>query len=563
MRMQAERARPVVGIDRRAWKSRVWRRNHARHGVSDVVATILLLGLTVTLFSAIFAFVTKFPSPPAQNVDQFQATLVTGSGSITKLAIEQTGGPSVPPGDHVFLVASRTVTNWQFSRASGILVSWGTSNSTSGWSTGQFWTTTFSPGLTMPTNITIYVVSSTSLLYTTTVPGVTPNEPPVISSVYPSPSEPAAGAAFVLYAQTSAYASTMTVTASFAAVPGLTTLGTGGNGTVSLTYTVSTGLWSYSVPASKTTTNGTYEVFLSGVNSKTGVKFSASFAFTIGGTSSGGGSGSGFYVTVGLSPQQPPYPLLSPKVYLTATITYNGTTLNVPVSVSFKVAQTPAGYSASTTTVSGQSGLTISGPGKVLVYSKTAFGSWIFNSTVTVTATATLTGVGTQVGALNLGTQKLVGGLVRPLTTGLGGTTNITGSVYTTQWSHSCTSTSCPFLYVDVWDNYGSVLGFPGTSVYFSGTVYVTGTGGTTCPTGCNTSALVTNSTHTLVTPGTTGSFTSLNVESQGSTTVRMAALTWWKTGVTVTFTVRLTVYWGSLVIGHVVNTYVSTHSMS
>jgi len=39
--------------------------------VSDVVATILLLALTVTLFASIFAFVTSFPSPPAQNSNQF------------------------------------------------------------------------------------------------------------------------------------------------------------------------------------------------------------------------------------------------------------------------------------------------------------------------------------------------------------------------------------------------------------------------------------------------------------------------------------------------------------
>ena len=45
-------------------------------GVSEVVGTILILGMTVTLFSVIIAWVASFPSPPAQSRVDLTGTLV-------------------------------------------------------------------------------------------------------------------------------------------------------------------------------------------------------------------------------------------------------------------------------------------------------------------------------------------------------------------------------------------------------------------------------------------------------------------------------------------------------
>ncbi len=404
MSMQAHQTRGRTG--ERSARTRAWRRHRARRGVSDVVATILLLGLTVTLFSAIFAFVTKFPSPPAQNVDQFQAAVTTSAGTITKLSIEQTGGPNVPPNDHVYLVSSRTVTNWQFSQSSGILVSWGTGNSSSGWSTGQSWTTTFSPGLTLPTNITIYVVSSTSLLYSSTVPGITPNEPPVFTDLYTNLSAPATGAAFTIVAETSAYATTMTVSVNLAAIPGLTSLGTGANGTVSLTYSATTGLWTYNVASSKTTTAGTYEVFFSGINTKSGVKFAGQLSITISGSSTSTG---GLSVTVGMSSLTtlPPPTTATASFSLSAAVTYSGS-LSGKVNVTFYVnASSPTTHAVESCELFGTSAETaITGPETVTIYSAHTFplssstecaakkppttgGEWfLFNAVDTITAVA-------------------------------------------------------------------------------------------------------------------------------------------------------------------------------
>lgn len=358
---------------RRADLGARWRRHarRARRGVSDVIATILLLALTVVLFSAIFAFVTRFPAPPAQSVNQFQASLVQSGSTITGLRILQSGGPNVNPGDKIYLVSSKVVTNWQFSQSSGIPVAWGTGNSTSGWVTGQYWSTTFNPTIAGPANVTIYIVSSTNLLYTTTVPGVTPAEPPVVVSTYTNPTTPTIGQAFTIYALISGSSSSLTVNISVAQIPGLTSLKT----PQAMTAT-SNDLWYYAVAASKTTTNGTYLAFIQGVNTKTEVKFSGDAKVTIGSGSGGGGGGGGLTVTVGMSitGAQPPPATPTTAVYFWAGVTYSGTGTG-DINVTFYVnGSSPTANSVFSCKVFGSAALTpITGPGTVTIYSARAF----------------------------------------------------------------------------------------------------------------------------------------------------------------------------------------------
>ena len=100
--MMGKRSRWRQGVSSRAGGIR-----RRRRGVSDVIATILLLALTVTLFGAIFAFVTSFPSPPAQSNNQFQASLFypsNGSASwIAGVRIVHLAGPATPGSALIYL----------------------------------------------------------------------------------------------------------------------------------------------------------------------------------------------------------------------------------------------------------------------------------------------------------------------------------------------------------------------------------------------------------------------------------------------------------------------------
>ena len=466
---------------RRSWRAA------RRRGVSDVVATILLLGLTVTLFSAIFAFVTRFPAPPAQSVNQFTASLVTTTTTITQLRILQTGGPLVPENDHIYLVSSRAVTNWQFTQAAGIPVAWGTGNSTRGWGTGQYWSTTFNPAIKIPTNLTVYVVSPTNLLFSTTVPGTTPNVPAVVTNTYTIPANPALKAGFEIIADVSGTSANLQFNVSLSLIPGLAALGT-----PALTYSAANNYWYYNVPAGDTTTNGTYLAFIQGTNTVTHVKVSGSVTITIGGSgaSGGGGSSSSLSVVVGMSLQPPPNPTTS--AYFWAAVTEAGTSTG-NVNVTFWINQTVSGghfpMKGTSCKIYGTATTALKGPGEVTVYSTTQFPAttaacggagatvenWLFGSTVLVTAVA-IGSSGLSGGALGKTTftsPASVTGVVcaSSSTTACGGSTISSFTHY--RGPGGCTTSTCPYIVVTVTNGFSSTAFSSGSgTITVSGTVY-------------------------------------------------------------------------------------------
>jgi hypothetical protein len=508
--------------------------------VSDVVATILLLGLTVTLFGAIFAFVTRFPAPTPQDVNQFSATVLTNSSGITTLKILQLSGPTVPTYDHVFLQASRTVTNWQFSQPNGVPVGWGINNASTGWVTGQYWSTSFKPAIKLPTNITIYVLSTSSLLFSGVVPGYPANQPPVLTSAYTLPSPVAVKQAFTVYAVVSGNGTGLAVNISLSEIPGLASLGT-----PSMTYNATVGAWTYAVPSGDTTTNGTYLAFIQGTGPAGTV--AGSVTVTITGTSSGGGGGGSTTLSATVMPAvQPPYsPATSsaPSIFLAAVINYTGTSTNVPVYVNFTVSQLEGGQSAKAylnATLPGQTGERISGPEVLTIYSQTPYAGWLLNSTATLTAMINLQGVGKLSPTDTFLTANLVTGGVYITTSSAGAKS---GSE--TTMSHSCsTSTSCPYLFINVSNAFSS------TSVSVSGKVWSNATG--SCG-GCT-------STSYTVSPTTVNAGQSLGINPLGSGT-RYKPGGSIARGEQFTLAVGLTVTISGTTVGYIYATWVITLS--
>jgi len=508
-----------------------WRAGARRRGVSEVVATILILGLTVTLFASIFAFVTSFPAPPAQSVDQFQSSLsyaVSKSGSvycgptllhsgtagqICGVTVLETSGPLVLSSDKVYLTSQNLVSNWQFKAPAGVPVGWGIGNVSSEWVTGLSWTTTFSPTIAIPDNITVTIVSSTTLLYRVQVSGASPNQPPVLTSTYITPTNPSPKHAFQIFAVVTGSTSGLSVNVSLGEIPGL-------SGVATMTYNATAGAYYYQVPSGKTTTNGTYYAFVRGVVSAAGLFPGATISGSVTvqiGTPGGGGGGGAPSVTVGLTPTQPPVPQpSSPTFWLWATVTYPGKLANVPVYLNFTVAQVEGGratpHTLTSPTILGQTGLTVSGPGAVTVFSQATWGGWLLNSVATITATVKLGGVTTTpiTGSTTLATQNLVFGRIYA-------TSSATLGFPTTKtFSHTCTtggaSPTCPYLVVNVWDNFTTALGGPAT-ISFSGTVTTNGTtgaGGACAPTACQ-------KTYTVASTSVTqGSNTAVNILGSG-----------------------------------------------
>jgi len=223
------------------------------------VATILLLALTVTLFAAIFAWVTAFPSPPPQNNNQFQASLRYTSNLtyVNGILITHLAGPSVAGTGQIYLASSTQPTAPEFATPYSVSSGLGGAKT---WNLGQVWNLTF-PLTEMPKaggNITVYVVVSYQLLFSVILPGTTLAPPPTITSTAVSPATPTIGTIYTVYATITGSFTANSVFVNLAAVPG------GPSSPQKMTLN-GQGFWTYTVP-SGATANGTFYGFVNASN---------------------------------------------------------------------------------------------------------------------------------------------------------------------------------------------------------------------------------------------------------------------------------------------------------
>jgi len=404
-------------------RARGFRGHRRRRGVSDVVATIILLALTVVLFASIFAFVSSFPSPPAQNSNQFQATLLyqanasnPGTVVIGAIRILHLAGPSVPGTALVYLKSATHPAGPEF--ANPISVATGTNGSAS-WSLGQNWFYTFPTGQQpiLPDNITLYILTANQLLFTVILPGQSIGIPPTIVQTWTVPATPGVGVAFTIYAVVTGITSGLNVSANLAAVPGaLTTpyyLSVNGNGQ-----------WTVKVPAGTTTTNGSFVGFLKAVNSL-GQLGSGTVPIVIAAST----------ISVGISLSSTPA-VQGQLETLVATLTYTGVGSATAVAVAFWAAQ------GSTRVYSGvgPSAQTITGSGTSTYQSTTTWMVPYSSASYTVTTSVNVTGVGQAIGSLSFTPAPPLA--IRVFLAGTAAST--------------CTNTSsgtCPYIEADLWDN--------------------------------------------------------------------------------------------------------------
>ena len=248
------------------------RRLRSRRAVSDVIATILLLGLTVTLFASIFFFVNSLPPPPAQSQNQFSSNLLYSGSLIKTVQITHLAGPIVPGTALVYITsAAHPAKNPPtFTVSQGL-------GGAGAWALGQVWTKDISTyGLTIPDNLTVSIVSSSLLLYRNTLPGTSPNAPPNFVGVGYTPQGPTVGQSFTIFTQI--LDNNLKVNSVYVNVSQLSA-GTG-KPSFPMTFSATTGLWSYVVPGGLTRSAGTFFVFIN-ASDNSGQANSVTLAVTI------------------------------------------------------------------------------------------------------------------------------------------------------------------------------------------------------------------------------------------------------------------------------------------
>ena len=420
-----------------------------RRAVSDVVATILLLALTVVLFSAIFAFVSAFPSPPAQNSNQFQATLTynTARTLIVGLNITHLAGPQVPSNGEIFLKSASYPSTCPF----GNPVTVGSGISGTVWTLGGTWSKQLStfPGCStysgdpVGDNITVLILSQSNLIFSVVLPGQPIGTPPAITATWTIPGTPSAGSAYRVVA---------TVTGN---VGGSKVYLTGAPGEAAgaqkMWFNSTSQYWQYNISSGNASIAGTFTGFVNVTSPLTGstpgATATAPVTVIISATSTGPLS-----VAVVMS-SQPPL-ALSASVYFEAIVSYTGTGAGT-LNVSFWPNETAASVTPLITTgtaIWGPTGLYVSGPTTVTVFSNSP-ATWTVPSygAYQVRASATVTGVGTVSGALNFTTAKNFG-YSKPFLSGTG--------------SRTCSAT-CPYVEINVYNNWTVTSTLVGTGHFY------------------------------------------------------------------------------------------------
>lgn len=284
------------------------RRFRGKRGVSDILGTILILALTVVLFSSIFFFVSTFPKPATQPNSQFQGQLFYSFASkgghswtnISFLAITHLAGPTIYAFNTQVYVVSQSHpqnTTTIYNLASGGL---GSSTSAS-WGTGQVWNVSLaSDHLNIPDNLTVTVVSAGSVVYRQTLPGTNPTIPPIFDQEGTIPAAPSANQSFSIFVQISDPFLSTTSKRVYANIttPGMTCVNPLGGGYASnktirlqMAFNSTSGFWI--VPNCKATSSGTYYVTAWVTDSNPIVIQQNSFLFPVLVSGSGGGGGGG------------------------------------------------------------------------------------------------------------------------------------------------------------------------------------------------------------------------------------------------------------------------------
>ena len=222
-------------------------RKHKDSGVSEIIGDILILAMTVTLFSTVFVFVNAFPTPNAQTFVNFNATLsnsvnTTNFTNAVFLNITHEGGQALTSSLTSVVVQINQNTN-VYALSSGyvfvnstLAIPWPSSGSTK-WTTSQTWIMNLTDIIpSSVVGVSIIDKANNYVVWSTILKGKQTNVPPEIETAYANPNPVTPGNTITVFAKIYPPSNHMTVTANVSLV-------TVSSGVVSLTYNNSTDIF--------------------------------------------------------------------------------------------------------------------------------------------------------------------------------------------------------------------------------------------------------------------------------------------------------------------------------
>ncbi|MBX8643289.1 MAG: type IV pilin [Thermoplasmata archaeon] len=210
-------------------------------GVSEILGDMMILGITVTLFSTIFLYVNAFPTPNAQTFANFSASLTDNntqlvitheggqplSSSLTSVVVQINQSTSVYTlNDGLYLTGLNTTTTWKLPR----------------WSTDQTWAINLT-GISASSVVGVSIIDKANnfLVWSTVLNGRSVNLKPLIQYAYVSPNPISPGNSIIVYAELYSMPknpSSINLTANFSLVSSAK------NSSVKMTYNSTSGAFS-------------------------------------------------------------------------------------------------------------------------------------------------------------------------------------------------------------------------------------------------------------------------------------------------------------------------------
>ncbi|MGC8726304.1 MAG: type IV pilin [Thermoplasmata archaeon] len=165
-----------------------------RKGVSDIIGNILILSITVTLFSTLFYWVGTLPAPTPSVSTQFTASIITNSNTITEIQITDLGGSPLYNSSTIIYISYQLSpqNNKNYYISSGML---GNPNYNGVWLPGMVWSITTNvpsevSGSSQVVTINIVDVSKNQLVWSNQYPLYASNLPPIINAEGTIPNMP-------------------------------------------------------------------------------------------------------------------------------------------------------------------------------------------------------------------------------------------------------------------------------------------------------------------------------------------------------------------------------------
>jgi hypothetical protein len=237
-----------------------------------MVATMLLLAITVVLFTALFFFVTRIPKPGPQPLNQFDSSLSYSGSTVSSISILHLSGTTLTGSSTAQAAVYITSQKHPGAIPSPFTLAAGLSGSTS-WSFGQTWSISLATyGITSPDNLTVTIVAAGQLQEDSTLPVSVASFAPYFGPVQLAPSG----------VQSAAKSFTVNATVFFSPTSGdsvtINTTEFPSGGVTTMTGSGHTGYYTYSGTTPSPGSQTTYYLFLTATDSN---HLSAVFALAV------------------------------------------------------------------------------------------------------------------------------------------------------------------------------------------------------------------------------------------------------------------------------------------